>query len=70
MFLPEALQAAERAVKLEPKNTGIMDTLAEVHFKMGDQAKAVEVETRALALAPNDSYLTQQLARFRAGGAK
>jgi len=70
VFLPEALQAAERAVKLEPKNTGIMDTLAEVHFKMGDQAKAVEVETRALALAPNDSYLTQQLARFRAGGAK
>lgn len=67
VFLPEALEAAERAVKLEPKNTGILDTLAEVHFKMGNQAKAVEVESRALALAPSDSYLTQQLARFRAG---
>lgn len=70
VFLPEALQAAERAVKLEPKDTGILDTLAEVHFRMGNSAKAVEVESRAVSLAPSDSYLTQQLARFRAGGAK
>ena len=68
VFLPEALQAAERAVALEPKNTGIMDTLAEVHFRMGNAAKAVEVESRALSIEPNDSYLSQQLARFRAGG--
>ena len=67
VFLPEALQAAERAVKLEPKNTGILDTLAEVHFRMGNAAKAAEVESRALSLEPNDSYLSQQLARFRAG---
>jgi len=67
VFLPEALTAAERAVALEPKSSGILDTLAEVHFRMGNAAKAAEVEARALDLEPNDKYLTSQLARFRAG---
>ena len=67
VFLPEALEAADRAVKLEPKNTGILDTLAEVHFRMGNADKAIEVESKALSLEPKDSYLSQQLARFRAG---
>jgi tetratricopeptide (TPR) repeat protein len=67
VFLPEALTAAERAAGLEPKNTGILDTLAEVQFRMGNAAKAAEVEARALDLEPNDSYLKAQLARFRAG---
>jgi len=67
MFLPEALTAAERAVALEPKETGILDTLAEVHYRMGDAAKAIEVETKALALAPSDNYLKEQIARFKSG---
>lgn len=67
MFLPEALTAAERAVALEPKETGILDTLAEVHFRMGNAAKAIEVETKALALAPSDNYLKEQIARFKSG---
>ena len=67
VFLPEALQAAERAASLEPKNTGILDTLAEVHFRMGNAAKAAEVGARALDIEPNDNYLKTQLARFRAG---
>ena len=67
MYLPEALTAAERAVALEPKETGILDTLAEVHFRMGDAAKAIEVETKALALAPTDNYLKEQIARFKSG---
>jgi len=67
MFLPEALTAAERAVALEPKETGILDTLAEVHYRMGNAAKAIEVETKALALAPSDNYLKEQIARFKSG---
>ncbi len=67
VYLDEALQAAERAVALEPKNTGIMDTLAEVHFRRGDAAKAVEVESNALALEPQNNYLTEQLNRFKTG---
>lgn len=67
VYLKEALTAAQRAVALEPKNSGILDTLAEVQFRMGDATKAVETETRALAIEPNDTYLKQQLARFQAG---
>ncbi|HEV8128941.1 MAG TPA: DUF1028 domain-containing protein [Candidatus Eisenbacteria bacterium] len=67
VYLDEALQAAERAVALEPKNTGIMDTLAEVHFRRGDATKAVEVESKALALEPQNNYLTEQLNRFKTG---
>jgi uncharacterized Ntn-hydrolase superfamily protein len=65
VYLNEALQAAERAVELEPKNTGILDTLAEVHFRMGHADKAAEVESRALALEPQNNYLTEQLRRFQ-----
>ncbi|HYQ88848.1 MAG TPA: DUF1028 domain-containing protein [Candidatus Binatia bacterium] len=65
--LVEALQAAQRAVALEPKNTEILDTLAEVHYRSGNAAKAVEVETQALSYAPNDPYLKDQIARFKSG---
>lgn len=67
VYLNEALQAAERAVSLEPKNTGILDTLAEVHFRMGHADKAIEVESRALALEPENRYLSEQLRRFQSG---
>jgi uncharacterized Ntn-hydrolase superfamily protein len=67
IYLEEALRAAERAVALEPKESGILDTLAEVHFRMGHADKAIEVETRALALEPDSNYLKEQIARFKAG---
>ena len=65
VYLDDALRAAERAVELEPKNTGILDTLAEVHFRMGHADKAVEVESRALTIEPGNNYLTEQLHRFQ-----
>ncbi len=67
VYLPEALKAAELAAALEPKNTGILDTLAEVHFRMGNSEKAIEVGTRALGIEPSDNYLKEQVARFKAG---
>ncbi len=67
VHLPEALQAAERAVQLEPKSTEILDTLAEVHYRSGNAAKAIEVETQALSYAPNDPYLKDQITRFKSG---
>jgi uncharacterized Ntn-hydrolase superfamily protein len=66
MFLPEAVAAAERAVSLEPKDTSILDTLAECYFRAGRVEQAVETAARAVSLAPDDSYLKGQLARFRA----
>jgi uncharacterized Ntn-hydrolase superfamily protein len=70
MFLPEALAAAQRAVTLAPKESSILDTLAECQFRAGQSEKAVETIGRALALAPDDKYLKGQLARFRAAKAK
>ncbi len=67
LYLPQALEAATRAVALAPENWHILDTLAEVHFRMGEVGKAIEVQLRALELAPDDTYLLEQLERFRGG---
>jgi uncharacterized Ntn-hydrolase superfamily protein len=66
LHLDEALVAAQRAVAHEPKDSNILDTLAEVLFRRGEVDKAIEVMTRALELSPDDAYLQGQLARFRA----
>ena len=67
--LEGALQAADRAATLEPRNVDILDTLAEVHFRLGHATKAVEVESRAATIDPKSQYLKDQINRFR-GGAK
>jgi uncharacterized Ntn-hydrolase superfamily protein len=67
IFLADARKAAERAVKAEPKNVDILDTLGEVYFRMGENAKAIEVETRAAGIDPKSQYLKDQIARFRGG---
>jgi uncharacterized Ntn-hydrolase superfamily protein len=65
IFLDGARRAAERAVRAEPKNVDILDTLAEVYFRLGNNAKAIEVETRAARIDPKSQYLKDQIARFR-----
>jgi uncharacterized Ntn-hydrolase superfamily protein len=65
VFLDQALVAVRRAASLEPENTGMLDTLAEVHFRLGDREQAIETIERALQLAPEDDYLKGQLERFR-----
>jgi len=65
VFLEEALVAAQRAVALEPENSNILDTQAEVHFRLGQVPEAIAVATKALEMSPDDTYLTYvpQLAR-------
>jgi tetratricopeptide (TPR) repeat protein len=67
LYLPQSLEAAQRAVALLPRDSNIMDTLGEVYFRMGRVKEAIETETRALELSPNDNYLREQLARFKRG---
>jgi uncharacterized Ntn-hydrolase superfamily protein len=67
IFLSDAIRAAERAAELEPRNIDILDTLAEVHFRSGNAAKAIEVESRAAQIDPKSAYLKEQIERFRAG---
>jgi hypothetical protein len=52
---------------LAPKNVDILDTLAEVHFRMGDAKKAIAVEERAAAIDPKSQYLKDQIRRFKKG---
>ena len=68
LHLADALRAAERAAELEPKSTDILDTLAEVHFRMGHVAQALVIEKRAAALDAKNPYLQAQVVRFAAGG--
>ncbi len=66
--LAEARDLAQRAVEETGRqDPNLLDTLAEVQFQNGDAASAVETIEEALALAPNESYVTyftEQRRRF------
>jgi tetratricopeptide (TPR) repeat protein len=62
--LDEAVKLSQEAVTAAPANSAYLDTAAEAHFRAGDPAKAVQLETKALQLKPNDSFMTEQLKRF------
>ena len=66
--LAEARELAQRAVaETGRQDPNLLDTLAEVQFQSGDSAGAVETIDEALALAPNESYITyftEQRRRF------
>lgn len=63
-----ATKAAERANELtKGKDGAILDTLARVHFVKGDVAKAVELQTKAVELAPEEmkEELTKSLDEYK-----
>ena len=64
--LDDALKLAESAVKLKPDTAAYLDTLAEVHFRRGDFDRAIELEKKAVALAPDDKEIREQLQKFEA----
>lgn len=65
-----ALKVAERANELsESKNPAVLDTLALVHFQLGDPERAVVLQELAAARAKGTSWeaeILQRLAEFRA----
>ena len=65
--LNEALVHAEKAVNLEPENGAYLDTLAEVHFQLGDRPKAIKFSEKAVQLLGNDIQVMRQLERFKNG---
>jgi uncharacterized Ntn-hydrolase superfamily protein len=65
VFLDKALVAAQRAVELDPEAAYILDTLAEVQFRLGHREEAVAIIQRAIALDPESAYYKQQLERFQ-----
>jgi len=67
IHLEEALSAARTAVEIEPRNTAILDTLAEVYFRLGQGEQALQTIERAIEISPEDPYLMGQRERFRKG---
>jgi thiol-disulfide isomerase/thioredoxin len=51
-----AMKAAEQGVKITDSKDGmILDTLARVYWVKGDKAKAIELQTKAVAAAPEEA---------------
>lgn len=66
--LDGALSHAKRAVELQPSNPAFQDTLAEAHFRRGENAAAIECIRKCLEADPESPYFRGQLKRFEAGG--
>jgi tetratricopeptide (TPR) repeat protein len=63
--LDKALPAAQKAADLSGRDPGILDTLAEVYFAMGDYNNAIKVEEEASAKDPDDKYFKEQIEKFK-----
>ncbi|MGH7725349.1 MAG: DUF1028 domain-containing protein [Candidatus Eiseniibacteriota bacterium] len=61
MMLDRAQTAADRALKLQPENPEILDTIAEVRLRQGRTADALTVAKQAAALEPRDEYLAARV---------
>jgi tetratricopeptide (TPR) repeat protein len=66
--LEEALEHSRRAVQLAPRNAAYLATLAEVHFRRGERAKALELIKQCVELAPKNEAFRKRLQRWEAGG--
>ena len=65
--LKVAMAAADKAVTATKGQDGtILDTQARIHWEMGDAAKALEIQTRAVALAEKAGVTGENLADLKA----
>jgi Flp pilus assembly protein TadD len=65
--LDQALVHAQKAVALAPKDSGFLDTLAEVHFQRGAKDTAVTLMKKCIEVTPTRAYYRDQLRRFETG---
>ena len=64
-FDKEAREAAERAVEIDPEAAYIIDTLAEVYFRLGQREDAIRTIKLAIEIDPESDYYKEQMERFR-----
>ncbi len=64
IHLNRALVAAKRAVLLSKNKPGILDTLAEVYYKMGNRKRALETIEKAIIQKPASKYYKGQKEKF------
>ncbi|VAX22380.1 hypothetical protein MNBD_NITROSPINAE02-1416 [hydrothermal vent metagenome] len=63
--LEEAKALSERSTKVFSDIPEYLDTLSEIHFRLEEYDKAIDLIKKAIALAPNDSYYERQLFKFQ-----
>jgi len=61
----QALPVALKAADLSDRDPGVLDTLAELYFAMGDYDNAIDVGKEALDKEPDDKYFKDQLEKYR-----
>lgn len=62
----EAIALSERSLTLNEDSPIYLDTLARCHFSAGNIDKAIQLQSRALALMPYERQMQRQLAEFQA----
>ncbi|MFN8240246.1 MAG: thioredoxin family protein [Bacteroidales bacterium] len=60
----KALAMARKSIELNPFRAGTYSTEAWIHFEMGNKEKAIELQTKAIEIYPNPSYLND-LEKFK-----
>ena len=50
-----ALKFADRAIELSPEDSNSLDTLARIHYELGDLEKAIEIQKKAVSLSPGQA---------------
>lgn len=63
--LEEALEHSQRAVELSPHSAILLDTLAEVQFRLKQYSAAINSMQRCIQLDPRDPHMRRQLERFQ-----
>ena len=57
-----AAQYLEKAISIRPPTTGILNTLADCHEKLGNAAEAKQLMERSLELDPEQKAIRDKLA--------
>lgn len=66
--LPLALKFYERALKLEPNNTALLDAAGELLMRLGERERAVAALEKSVSLAPGGNFATYlNLAQLQSG---
>lgn len=63
--LKRALEHQRHALKVLPEQSAYLDTMAEIHFAMGQRKEAMKWSRKAILLDPTDAELRRQFHHFR-----
>ncbi len=64
--LDEALALSQQAVERAPSSAIFLDTLAEIQFRMGSVAQALDTVRQCIRLDPRENHYRENLVRFHA----